>query len=175
MKTRSTTQKMALIAVMADISIIFHQLSLRTGTTQVTLYGLPLLLTGMMFGPLIGGLSGLVVGFITQMLQYGPGPTTAIWMIAPLMWGLTSGLLTCAFKKELKLFNIIIIVMCTALIVTGSNSLAMYLDGLIIGYPTPYVLTEMGIRILFSMLTAIVNITLCYFTLGKLKKLNLSK
>lgn len=149
------TRQITLAAMMAALSIALDQLSLHNNTTKVTLYSFPLLLTGLMFGPLVGGIAGFVAGFIIQLL-YGLDITTPLWMLAPIAWGLISGLISYSFKnKRSSLKAVVIIVLVTSLACTAINTGCLYLDGLIKNYPTPYVIAQLGTRIFTSLVLCI--------------------
>lgn len=62
-------------------------------------------------------------------------------------------------------------VIITSISATLVNTLAIYLDGLIFHYPTPYVITQLGIRILTSLGLSVAYITLIYLILPNLKPL----
>ena len=153
---------------MAALSIILDILSVRTDSSKITLYSLPLLLSGFLFGPWVGLLSGLASGLISQIILYGFSVTTPIWIIAPMLWGF---LFHKAFKKREKLWVISLVVIITSISATLVNTLAIYLDGLIFHYPTPYVITQLGIRILTSLGLSVAYITLIYLILPNLKPL----
>lgn len=170
MKKRSKVSNLALAAIMADLAIVLDMISIRGEFTKYTIYALPLILTGMLFGPYIGALSGAIAGFIVQLLTYGITPTTPLWIIAPVAWGFLSGVLALAFKKDYKWQKVAIIVFATSLIVTGINSLALVLDGLIMDYPTTYVLTGLFLRVVTSLGIGIFYTVTTYYIINRLKK-----
>ena len=129
----SKTYKMAVAASMAALSLILDVISVRSNISKFTIYGLPLLLAGFLFGPWVGALAGAVVGFISQMLFYGLSYTTALWMIAPIFWGFLSGLMSkYLIKDNFNLKKVILITFTTSLCVMAINSCALYLDSLIL-------------------------------------------
>lgn len=152
MKT-SKTYKLVVSASMAALAIIIDYFSVRTNITKFTVYGLPLLITGILFGPWIGALAGAVVGFITQIIFYGITVTTPIWMVAPIMWGFMSGLLAKILIKnnELTIPSLVTIVVVTSLTATACNSVAIYLDGVIFEYPTSVTFATIGVRVLIAL------------------------
>ncbi len=157
---------------MAALSIILELLSVRNEASKFTLYSLPLLFSGILFGPWAGLLTGIVSGFISQLCLYGLGPTTLIWMLAPMMWGFLSGLIFHnVMKKNGSLFNISILVIGVSLSITLINTLALYLDGLLLHYPTPYVITQLGVRVATAIGLCIPYIAIIYLSLPRLKPL----
>ncbi len=161
---------------MAAISIVLELIGVRSDASKFSLYSLPLLFSGILFGPWVGLLTGLVSGFISQLCLYGLGPTTLIWMLAPMLWGFLSGLI---FHKSMKekgtLFNISLLVISVSLSVTLVNTLAIYLDGVIFHYPTPYVLAQLGTRALTALILCIPYIAIIYLSLPRLKPLLVNK
>lgn len=155
---------LTLAASMAALSLALDLVSLHSDVMKITIYGLPLLLCGYLFGPLAGALAGLVEGFLSQVIFYGVTPTTPLWMIAPILWGLLPGLCSKWIKKEKKFqfSSCLLVALSTSIFITGVNSLALYLDGLIMHYPTTFVLTGLVWRLVTSMLTSILYLFTLY-------------
>ena len=167
-----SVKDISLASTFAALSIILDVLSVRTDSSKYTLYGLPLLFAGILFGPWVGLLTGLVSGFLSQLLTFGLSITTPLWMIAPMLWGFISGLLFHnVFKKKESPKNIVLTVILTSVFVTLTNTLALYLDGLIYHYPTPYVIAQLGVRLITSIMLAIIYSILIQGVLPKIKNL----
>lgn len=162
---------MSVASSMAALSILLDFVSVRTNASKFTLYGLPLLFAGMFFGPWVGGLAGLVSGFISQVILYGITPTTPIWMIAPMMWGWLSGFIYHKlFHRKLQIPSVVITIVCTSLVVTLCNTASMWLDGLIYHYPTPYVITQLFMRIITALILCIPYSFILYLCLVRYEK-----
>ncbi|MCF0117861.1 MAG: ECF transporter S component [Bacilli bacterium] len=154
MKKHFNVSTMAFSAMFAAMSIALNYLKIDLGVIRITLYSLPLLCAGIFCGPLIGSITGLVVGFITQLFsQYGLTPTTPLWMLAPLAWGAISGLFfNIIFKnKRESWLSFIVTIVTTSLLVTLINSLVTFLDGYIFQYPTGLTLISIFIKIGVAM------------------------
>ncbi len=165
---RKKIYTMALASTMAALSVALDLFSMRSDTSRYTIYALPLLLAGMMFGPIIGGLAGLAEGIIIQLITYGFTPTTILWVIAPCAWGLISGLIAKIFKYKLTPIKVIINVMITSFIALFINTLALILDGLIYHQPTAYVYANLGIRILTAFIIGIFYIIMILIILPRI-------
>ncbi|MGM9858335.1 MAG: folate family ECF transporter S component [Bacilli bacterium] len=150
------TKQITVAALLAALSVVLDYLSFRTDSTKLTLYSLPLLISGMIFGPWVGLLTGVVAGFLAQLLSYGLSLTTLLWMLAPMAWGFFSGLILHKGFKKTKGSNVSIIctIVITSIICLSLNTLCIYLDGVIYHYPTPYVLTQLLGRFITSLLIA---------------------
>ncbi len=160
--------KITLSSVMASLSIILNLISVRTDSSLYSIYALPLLLTGMLFGPLCGLFAGFTTGFIVQLVTYGLMPTTILWLLAPMSWGLISGLLAKLFHYKNKPIWIIFNVTISSISALFLNSLGMILDGLIYQYPTEYVYVELGLR---CVTATVVGIIYCIILIAILPRL----
>lgn len=150
MKQRKNYQ-IALASTLAAFSVVLDQLSLRTDTSKYTIYALPLLLAGMLYGPTIGAFAGFAAGFISQLIGYGLMPTTFLWVIAPCAWGFISGIIAKIFKHKNLPIQIIINVFITSVCVLFINSLALILDGYIYHYSTAFVYASLLTRFIVSL------------------------
>ncbi len=170
--------KIVIASVMGALSIVLEKFSFYIGGTyKITFYGLPLMFTSLMFGPSIGLLTGIVVGFISQLTSlYGLSLTTPLWMLAPIIWGFCCGLL---FKKitnqKFTIINTIIIVIITSILVTIVNSGVMYLDALIFQYTIEQTIITIIIKCLISLCMAIPYSALLYVLTNRLEFLSWKK
>lgn len=169
---KKLTYTISLSSLMAAFSIALDLFSLRTDTSRFTIYALPLLLTGIMFGPLAGALAGLAEGLIIQLITYGLTPTTILWIIAPMCWGLISGLINKLFKNKYSNLKTIINVFITSFIVLFINTISLILDGLIYHYSTAFVYTNLSIRIIVCIIIAILYSSLLIVIIPRLKGIN---
>jgi hypothetical protein len=65
---------------------------------------------------------------------------------------------------------VIVSVVIVSLIVVGLNSFAMIIDGMVFEYPTEYVLTKLGFRIITALINSVIYTALLYLVLNRLKK-----
>lgn len=176
MKKQNSIKIITYACMLAACAVILEKLSvnLSLGSSnyniKLTLYGLPLLLAGMVYGIKTGFLTGLVTGFITQIIlsQYGIGPTTPIWMLAPMIWGTLSALFIKLFKNKFSWYSIIITILATAVIVSLFNSLALYLDALILHYPHNLTIVLIFIRLGLSIVSSVIYIPLVYILIKRI-------
>jgi len=111
--------------------------TIRLGSSMnISVASLPIIVGGALFGPVDGLIIGLLSAFMEQLLTYGLGPTTVLWMLPAAVRGLMVGLYAkrCGFDMSFKQTQFITIL--SALVVTAVNTVVMYLDAKIYGYYT---------------------------------------
>ena len=147
--------KISISSAMAALATILNLLSVRTDTNLYSIYALPLLISGILYGPLVGSLTGFATGFIVQLCTYGLQPTTFLWLMAPISWGLVSGLIAKLFKYKINKLIIALEVSLSSIIALILNSLGMILDGLIYNYSTAFVYAGLLLRVGVSIIVGI--------------------
>lgn len=164
--------KIVVAGMMAALSFVLNNyVAIDLFEMKFTFYALPLMIVGMFYGPVTGLLSGFVTGLLCQLFsKYGLTITAPLWMLAPMAWGSLSGLIMKLFKNDYKIWKVALTVLIVSLIVVGLNSIAMIIDGLVFEYPTEYVLTKLGIRIITALVTGVFYTALLYVVLNRLKR-----
>lgn len=168
---KNIIKKMALASVMAAFAVVLNLISVRSDTSLYTIYALPLLLAGILYGPLVGFYAGLATGIIVQLFTYGLSPTTVLWVLAPTAWGLISGFISYLFSYKITKPKVIINIAICTLSVLILNTLAQILDGLYYQYSTAFVWINIHIRVLVSIVIGIFYIVVIYLTAPRLKKI----
>ena len=143
----NTTRRIATDAMLAAMFVCLSFVSIRIGNSMKI---------SLLLGPLDGLAVGLIGSFLNQMLTYGLSVTTVLWILPAGLRGLLVGL--CAKNHDFSLSRrqLVWITTATALLVTALNTLVMYLDSLIIGYPFAATLPTVLLRIVSGILIAIV-------------------
>ncbi len=165
-------------SILAAMALVLEKLGIKipllgnTTTLRISFYGLPLMIAGIIFGYKTGLLAGLIMAIISQLVlsEYGITPTTPLWMIAPILFGLLSGLIIKIFKDKISVISILISVVITSIFVSLSNSLALYVDGIVFDYDTKITFVLIMIRILSSIIVACIYIPVLYILSKRLKK-----
>ncbi len=96
-----------LVATMAAMAIALDKIgSLKlTQSIKITFYAIPLMVVGILHGPKLGALTGLISGIILQLTsEYGINLSSIFFGLAPVVWGFVSGLVFKVFSK-IKWFN----------------------------------------------------------------------
>ena len=151
--------------MLAALYLALNMVGFRAWTFHITFASLPVVVGGLLFGPLEGMLIAAIGEFFNQTLSYGVTPTTVLWIIPPAVRGLMIGYAALALRKgprslEERPVLCYGICMAVALCTTAVNTLVMYLDSVIMGYYSfAYVFGSAVIRIISGILTAVVVTT----------------
>lgn len=117
-----TTKTMVAGALLAAMAVILKYGSFTLLDYRLTFYDIPLMITGIVFGPVVGA----IVGFITDWIYtVGMGYTIGLFTISSILWGLLPGLMLLVLK-HINLKTIIIIVLVTSVLAFLSNTMALY-------------------------------------------------
>ena len=111
----------ALCAVLGSVAAIY------IGIAKLTFENVPVVIAGLMFGPVDGLLVGFVGIFLSQLLRYGLDASTMLWVAPYMLSGLAVGLgaLICRFRP--KFWQLLIILIVDAIVVTGANTFGLYI------------------------------------------------
>ena len=125
-KSIFTTQSLTRVAILISMSFLLKSFFVLTlPTYRFTFYDIPLMITGIMFGPLIGGLSGLIVDWFNILV---PNNATGfnLFTLSSMLWGIIPGILLFG-RKKLSMPRITLTVILTSLICFSINSYQLYL------------------------------------------------
>ncbi len=111
----------ALCAVLGSVAAI------DIGIAKLTFENVPVVIAGLLFGPVDGMLVGFVGIFLSQILRYGIDASTMLWVAPYVLSGLTVGLgaLICRFRP--KFWQLVVILIIDAVVVTGTNTVGLYI------------------------------------------------
>lgn len=173
MQKSKTTKQICFNAVMVAVFMALELISLRLPfDLKITLNGIPIILSALYFGPLVGGTVGLLGSFLSQMLTYGFSATTFLWVLPAVIRGVSIGVSNICFKKSRKVWIITIEIIISSILVTAFNTLALIIDATIYGYNTPAViLAETSGRLILSVITAIIYSIIIPLTFKPLDKI----
>ena len=147
-----------LLAVYTVLSIITIKI---TPNLQITFTGLAIILTCVLYGFPDAILVATLGSFISQLRStYGLTITTPIWMIPPILRALVFGAIYEIYLKHgIKLENkkVLFIIYATiaGLVVTATNTGAIFLDAYIFEYPVAMAVIESIMRFVSSILSSI--------------------
>ena len=125
-KSIFTTQSLTRVAILISMSFLLKSFFVLTlPSYRFTFYDIPLMITGIMYGPLVGGLSGLIVDWFNILVpNYATGFN--LFTISSMMWGIIPGLLLFG-RKELSMKRIVSAVVITSVVCFSINSYQLYL------------------------------------------------
>lgn len=125
MNMKSKVMRITIPAIMAALSILLELISARSDWFKITIHGIPLMFSGIMFGPLIGLATGLVTGLVVQ-LQNDISILSIFFGLAYIMWGVIPGLISMFFKNKNSLLLIALSAIFASIFANLSNTLALY-------------------------------------------------
>lgn len=153
------TRKLTTLAMLIAINVVLSMLTpIKLSNFKFTFEAFPILLAGLLFGPIDGLIVGGVGSAIYQILfsGYGLMITTPFWILPHALSGLVVGLYAKRNTYNLSIRQIIFISIISALLVTTFNTLAIYIDAKIFGYYTfAYVFGSIFIKIIAGIILAI--------------------
>lgn len=148
MKTRQLT----LDAMLCALCAVLGYVALDLGSVKLTFESLPILLGGLLFGPLDGMLIGGVGTLIYQLLRYGVSATTLLWMLPYVACGLIAGAWSRANRFHLERVQTVFLVVSAELVVTGLNTIPIYVDSKLYDYYYPgIILGVLALRLAISV------------------------
>lgn len=147
--------------MLIGVYVVLTYLSFSIGNIKIGLGPLATILTALLYGPVDGLIVSILGELLNQFIKFGITLTTPIWIIAPAIRGLFIGLISYLYKrKDRDLMDnkvmYFITLLIGALLTTLVNTLALYLDALIIGYPYTFVIIELFSRIGVGLLSSII-------------------
>lgn len=128
-RMKLSTKKMTTTAMLAAVTAVLGLIALDFGTFKITLESLPVILAGLMFGPVCGVLTGGIGTFLYQLYKYGLEPSTPLWVLPYMAAGLVSGLLAKKAGYSNTNRQIFLISTLCLVLITVLNSFGMYVVG----------------------------------------------
>lgn len=142
------------------------------GNLKISFSGLPVIIVAIFGGPLWGAATGFVGAFIGQMITYGFGATTLLWVLPAVVRGLSMGLLFRWFKKSLKPGVLMLETCISSLLVTLFNTGAMLIEQVLYGYYESFLSIFIAVptRVLAGVITAVIFSLMLPTIIGAFKK-----
>ena len=125
MKGNLSVQKLTLAASLAAVSIVidvFFKYALGISNFGLPFYAIPIVLGSIILGPVYGAIMGFVGDGIGVMIA-GQG-YLPYFVIGPMVWGILPGLF---LHKKYKPYKLAYVVPLTYLVVSLSNTFALYM------------------------------------------------
>lgn len=155
---------MAVISVMGALYFVMSLLTIRAGNIRISFASLVAVVMAYLCGPTMAAISVFIGEFLGQLLNYGIGVTTVLWIIPPVLRAVLVGNLYWLFRKrtingfnEIGFYHFLLVNSMSSIIVTIVNTGVMALDAIILGYYTKaYVFAAFFVRLGLGIVTAIV-------------------
>lgn len=127
-------QKITILAILTALAMVLKKFSFGTGEYRISLYDTPVILAGIIAGPLWGMVVAFLSDFLYSLLS---GYTYSfIMMFSALLWGVVGGLF---YKKKVNYFLLFILIFFASILNTTINSVQLYIwygaGSLIVGLP----------------------------------------
>ena len=172
MQTRRLTTCAMLIAINIVLSILTP---LKFGNFKFTFEAFPILLAGILFGPIDGLIVGTVGSTIYQILfsGYGLMITTPLWVLPHAISGLIVGLYAKKNNFDLSNKKTTFITILSSLLVTVLNTLVIYIDSKLYGYYSfAYVFGSIFIKIICGVILAVIYTFIINRIVSQFKSIN---
>lgn len=171
LRNQGVVFKMTLLGLSLALFIVLNYASFNLQFVKFSLKGLPVIFVSVVFGPLSGMLVGGLGELINQLVSpYGITATTPLWIVPWILQGLIVGLL---FKqKHVKAHPVlwIVTVITCCIVVTSTNTLVIWVDGLIMGYNPNLTKLNIVIRFASSIASAVLYAVITPFLFEPLIK-----
>ena len=176
--TRALSNHIHRLALDAMLAALFFALSLFSvdlGFIKFTVAPLAILIAGLLFGPVDGGIVGLIGAFLEQLIKYGFSITMPLWIFPAIVRGVLIGalaiLMRSYFKKKTEgtftpakagketplfvLFTVIFAIL-SAIVVTLCNTVPLYVDFKVFGWSSenPLLWGALSARFISGMITS---------------------
>ena len=168
------TRKMVTIGILVALHVVLCQIaSIRVGNSfSITISGITEVVAGLLFGPVSGGVTGLLGSLLNQVLKYGFSVTTILWILPAALKGLLCGWYAKSNHYELNPLKILWVLLVTSVIVTAINTNVMIIDAALFNYNTQAaVLAHLGIRYANGALTSVLYLIVTAPLLKRLGKM----
>ena len=114
-KRVTNTHVLTRVAILVSMSIVLKVfLAFTLADYRFSFYDIPIMMTGIMFGPMLGAMSGFIVDWINILM---PNLATGfnLFTVSSMMWGIIPGLLLFG-REKITLTRIIITTVVTSFI-----------------------------------------------------------
>ena len=130
------TKRLVIDGLCAALYVVLSSfLSLNLGPIKLSIFGLPVILVGLLFGPVDGLTVGLVGGFLGQLTgPYGVSATTPLWMLPVGVLGLIPGLYAKRRPGAPVVWQLACVILLALVADTTITTGVMYVDCLVYKY-----------------------------------------
>ncbi len=118
-----STKQLTKISILIAMAVVLKSfLSLETGSFRLTFYDIPMMTIGIMFGPIIGGASGIIVDFFHMM--FSPWAFTFnVFTLSNMTWAVVAGIFL--FNKKFTRNRVILTVLIASVLAFSFNTIGI--------------------------------------------------
>jgi uncharacterized membrane protein len=147
---------MSIDAMLTALYFVLAAVTISIGNVHFSLAALPAVVAVLLFGGGEGVMVALLGETLLQLFSYGFGITTPIWLVAPVFRIAFIALIAYFYRRKGQMLDhhpvvYLITLLVASLLTTALNTLALYLDSLIIGYSLTWVWWETLVRFLTGL------------------------
>jgi ECF transporter S component (folate family) len=160
-------QRISMDAMLTAVYFVLSYFSISIGGgLEISLASFPIVLSALVFGPWDSSFIALLGEFLDQVLKYGITLTTVLWILPPMLRGLTIGFFASMLARkgrrlEDNLLLYLAVSILGAILTSGGNTLVSYLDSLVYDYPLVSVYVVAAMRFLLGLITAVIVALAC--------------
>lgn len=126
------TRTLVMLGLLAALSVVLERLLaiMPTENIRIAFGNLPIILAGLLFGPVAGGITGLVADFIGTAL-FSPWPWYPPLALTPVIMGVVPGMIGLLLKKRTNFLAFLIMILPAELLgpIIWSNLGLQWLNG----------------------------------------------
>ena len=122
-RTLLSTKQITLAAILIAMAVVLKSFwVIETGTFRFTFYDIPMMIIGIIFGPFIGGITGVIVDFFHMM--FSPWAFTfSVFTVSNMVWAVIPGLFL--FGRKLTRSRLITTILIASLLSFGLNTIGI--------------------------------------------------
>ena len=153
---RSTVQ-LTVNAMLAALCAVLGYLAVDMVSIKITFESFPVLLAGLLYGPVNGALVGFAGTFIYQLLRYGMEASTPLWIVPYVIAGCLIGILAKKASYDHTKTEIRILMPAMELLIFLMNTVSLFLYSKLLygNYSWAFVLPALPTRFLIAVLKGI--------------------
>lgn len=163
------TQTLVLSSLLMAMHIVLSFFTITLPIMKINLSGLPIIVGGFLFGPMIGTLVGLLGSLLYQILSYGLMSTTILWIIPHAVRGFIVGFWAKMRNYKLVKMETVVVIIISSVTATILNTIGMYIDGIVWGYEVA-AFASIGLRLANSVITSIIYVLIVIPLMKPLRK-----
>ncbi|MCR5303174.1 MAG: folate family ECF transporter S component [Lachnospiraceae bacterium] len=128
------TRNIVLCGMFTALFVVLSYVEVDLRVFKLTFSSLPVVISGLLFGPVTGMTVGLTGSFLQQLLQYGFAPTTLLWMIPVGLRGFLVGYYSKKNNYSLNYRQTVLCMVVSSIFVSIANTPVIFIDSKLYGY-----------------------------------------